>query len=148
MAAISSAFEPIILIIGTPCSYPGADTAGLMKLAYPPTAYIMRVPCCAIVPTSVYLRAFKNGIDGIIIASCGTDCPYEGAFDKTAKRVQSLYTEMKEMDLESDRLKLTSICTVCAPAFVKQVNEMDQRLRELGPTKFRSEAATAVAEAE
>jgi F420-non-reducing hydrogenase iron-sulfur subunit len=142
MASASSTSEPRILIIGTPCSYPGADTAGLMKLVYPSTVYIMRVPCCSIVPISVYLRAFKRGIDGIIIASCGTDCPHEGAFDKTAERVQSLYTKMQDMGLETDRLKLTSLCTVCAPRFVELVTHMNQKLQELGPTKFRRQVAT------
>jgi coenzyme F420-reducing hydrogenase delta subunit len=103
----------------------------------------MRVPSCVIVPTSVYLSAFKRGIDGIIVASCGTDSPYKGAFDKTTERIKSVHAKMEEMGLETDRLKLTSICTICAPQFVKSVRDMDQRLRELGSVQLSSEVTTA-----
>jgi F420-non-reducing hydrogenase iron-sulfur subunit len=40
---------------------------------------------------------------------------------------------MKEKELDLRRLRLTAICTVCTRAFVKEVNDMNQILAELGP---------------
>jgi hypothetical protein len=37
--------------------------------------------------------------------------------------------------LESKRLKLTAICTVCAKHVVKEITEMDEYLRSLQPAK-------------
>jgi hypothetical protein len=40
---------------------------------------------------------------------------------------------MKERELDIRRLRLTAICTVCTRAFVKEVNNMNEVLAELGP---------------
>jgi len=40
---------------------------------------------------------------------------------------------MKEHGLDIRRLRLTSICTVCTRAFVKEVRQMNELIAELGP---------------
>ncbi len=42
---------------------------------------------------------------------------------------------MKEKDIDIRRLKLTSICTVCIRPFLKEVNDMNRIIEELGPVK-------------
>ena len=87
----------------------------------------------ALFPEDFFARAYARGIDGILIASCGSDCPYKGAYDKLAARIDRLVQRMKEGGLEIERMRLTAICTVCIKAFLKEVTQMDSRLRELGP---------------
>jgi len=65
--------------------------------------------------------------------SCGVECPYEGAYGALAKRVDRVYALMKEHGLDIRRLRLTSICTVCTRAFVKEVRQMNELIAELGP---------------
>ena len=65
--------------------------------------------------------------------SCGTECPYEGAYQALAKRIDRVYALMKAQDLDIRRLRLTAICTVCNRAFLKEVNEMNGLVQELGP---------------
>ncbi len=65
--------------------------------------------------------------------SCGEECPYEGAYEALAARVDRVYKLMKETGLDIRRLRLTAICTVCTRAFVKEVNNMNEVLAELGP---------------
>ena len=40
---------------------------------------------------------------------------------------------MKAGGLDIRRIRLTAICTVCIKAFLKEVSQLDQALRELGP---------------
>ena len=40
---------------------------------------------------------------------------------------------MKAAGLETVRMRLTAICTVCIKAFLNEVQQMDQKLRKIGP---------------
>jgi F420-non-reducing hydrogenase iron-sulfur subunit len=127
--------EGKILILATEhCAYPGANSVGQAHSPYPANTYILRVPSPALFPEHFYLDCFKKGISGIIIMSCGTECPYPGAYQALAKRIDRVYSLMKEEDVDTRRLRLTAICTVCNRAFLKEVNEMNNLVQELGPT--------------
>jgi len=122
-----------ILIIATnACAYPGADYAGQTHAEYATNTYIIRVPAPVIFPEDFYLRCFRKGIDGIIIMTCGHECPYEGAYERFAKRIDNVHVLMKKVGIESKRLRLCAVCTVCARSFLKEVNEMNDTLSEIG----------------
>lgn len=119
--------KPKILIITTNhSSYPGANAVGQARLSYDPNTYIIRVPDPVMFPESFYINAFKKGISGIIIMSSGSDCPYEGAYERLSKRIERVYQMMKEEKINPNRLKLTTICTVCREAFLKEIAEMQK----------------------
>ena len=125
--------EGKILILATEtCAYPGADSVGQAHSSYPTNTYILRVRAPVMFPEQFYLDCFAKGISGIIIMSCGEECPYEGAYHALAKRVDRIYQLMKAQDLDIRRLRLTAICTVCNRAFLKEVNQMNEVVRELG----------------
>jgi F420-non-reducing hydrogenase iron-sulfur subunit len=125
--------EGKILILATEhCAYPGANSVGQAHSSYPANTYILRVPSPVLFPESFYLDCFQKGIGGIIIMSCGTECPYPGAYEALAKRIDRVYSLMKEKGLDIRRLRLTAICTVCNRAFLKEVNEMNGLVRDLG----------------
>ncbi len=94
-------------------------------------------------PEQFYLDCFKKGISGIIIMSCGEECPYDGAYTAMAKRLDRVYAMMKERSLDIRRLRLTAICTVCNRAFLNEVNQMNNLLAELGPPSADKAAAAA-----
>ncbi len=126
--------EGKILILATEtCAYPGADSVGQAHSSYPANTYILRVRAPVLFPEQFYLDCFEKGISGIIIMSCGDECPYEGAYHALAKRLDRVYKMMKERDLDIRRLRLTAICTVCNRAFLKEVNQMNEVVKELGP---------------
>jgi len=125
--------EGKILILATEtCAYPGADSVGSSHSSYPANTYILRVRAPVLFPEKFYLDCFKKGISGIIIMSCGEECPYEHAYTALAKRLDQVYKMMKERELDIRRLKLTAICTVCNRAFLKNINEMNSLVKELG----------------
>jgi len=124
-----------ILILATEtCAYPGADSVGQAHSSYPANTYILRVRAPVLFPEQFYLDCFAKGISGIIIMSCGEECPYEGAYRALAKRVDRVYQRMKAQDIDIRRLRLTAICTVCNRAFLKEVNLMNEVVKELGPS--------------
>ncbi len=134
--------EGKILILATDhCAYPGANSVGQAHSPYPANTYILRVPSPVLFPETFYLDCFQKGIGGIIIMSCGHECPYPGAYDALAKRIDRVYALMKAKDLDIRRLRLTAICTVCNRAFLKEVNEMNNLVKELGSVSIRSAAA-------
>ncbi|MGC1402604.1 MAG: hydrogenase iron-sulfur subunit [Thermodesulfobacteriota bacterium] len=125
--------EGKILILATEhCAYPGANSVGQAHSSYPANTYILRVPSPVLFPESFYLDCFQKGIGAIIIMTCGTECPYPGAYEALAKRIDRVYGLMKEKGLDIRRLRLTAICTVCNRAFLKEVNEMNSLVKDLG----------------
>jgi len=131
MSGIASNTPPKILILATStCAYPGADATGQAHLSYPPNTYIIDVPSPAVFPEDFYYRCFERGIGGIIVMSCGVECPYEGAYEKLAARIDRVSLGLKERGIKQERLKLCSICTVCTKAFLKEVHEMNDFLKK------------------
>lgn len=131
---MSDPFVPKILVLATEkCAYPGADAVGKAHQEYPSNVYILRVLSPVLFPEDFYLRAYSQGIDGILIAACGSDCPYHGAYDKLAARIDELTARMKAGGLEIERIRITAICTVCIKAFLKEVALMSDNLYRLGP---------------
>ena len=102
-------------------------------LSYPANISILRVPAPVLFPEDFYLRAYARGIDGILVAACGSDCPYQGAYAKLSRRIDRVVQKMKAAGLETVRMRLTAICTVCIKAFLNEVQQMDQKLRKIGP---------------
>jgi len=138
--------RPKILILATEsCAYPGANAVGQAHISYPANTYILRVRAPVLFPERFYLDCFDKGIGGIIIMSCGVECPYEGAYEALAKRIDRVYAMMKERGLDTRRLRLTAICTVCTRAFVKEVQNMNQLLTELGLADAGSGSAVLAA---
>jgi len=122
---------PKILILTTlHSSDPGANAVGQARLQYDSNTYILRVPDPVMFPESFYLRTFEQGIAAIIIMSSGSDCPYEGVYERLSKRIDRVYALMKERGIPTNRLKLTTICTVCRAAFLKEISEMRKNITE------------------
>ena len=114
-----------ILILATAtCAYPAADATGQAHLHYPANTYILRVPSPVLFPDDFYYRCFEKGIGGILVMSCGHECPYIGAFDKLLARIDRVKLGLKERGMSPDRLRLSAICTVCTKPFLKEIDEM------------------------
>jgi coenzyme F420-reducing hydrogenase delta subunit len=135
MADTRTARKPRVLILATEaCAYPGADYVGQIHSEYGTNTYIMRVLAPVILPRSFFLRCFEKGVGGIIVMSCGHECPYEGAYDRLAQRIVRTHKDMKDRGLDTRRLRLCAICTVCSRAFLKEIDQMQEFLAGAGVT--------------
>jgi len=138
--------EKILILATENCAYPGANAVGQAHSSYPANTYILRVRSPAMFPEKFYLDCFLKGIGGIIIMSCGEECPYHGAYNALARRIDRVYQLMKSRGLDLRRLRLTAICTVCIRAFLKEVNDMNQLLQELEPPALEMQKHEAPAQ--
>jgi F420-non-reducing hydrogenase iron-sulfur subunit len=106
--------KPKILILATISGgYAGADSVGQLHTDYPSNTYILPVLCPSMFPPKFYLDSFEKGVDGIIVMYSGTDSPYKGGPERVAQLINQTYPMMKERGIDTRRLKLAAICTVC-----------------------------------
>lgn len=139
--------KPKILILATLSGgYAGADSVGQLHADYPSNTYILPVMCPSMFPPEFYIRSFTKGIDGIIVMYSGTDSPFRGGPERTAKLINETYPLMKEHGLDTRRLKLAAICTVCTKPFMKEVNQMNDLLKGIGFVKDEFKTVTADAQ--
>jgi F420-non-reducing hydrogenase iron-sulfur subunit len=125
---LEAARGKILILATATCAYPAADATGQAHLHYPANTYILRVPSPVLFPDDFYYSCFEKGIGGILVMSCGHECPYIGAFDKLLARIDRVKLGLKERGISRDRLRLSAICTVCTKPFLKEIDEMNALL--------------------
>lgn len=139
----SSQFK--ILILATISGgYAGADSVGQLHTDYPANVYVLPVVCPAMFPEDFYLRTFRQGIDAILVMYSGTDCPYKGGAERTAVIINNVYPLMQERGIDTRRLRLAAICTVCTKPFLNEVTQMNQLLQEIGSVRAELTAPVPV----
>ncbi len=143
MAIAPTSEDTKILILATLSGgYAGADSVGQLHASYAPNTYVLPVVCPAMFSEDFYLRAFERGVDAILVMYSGTDCPYKGGAERTAQLINRVYPLMTERGINTRRLRLVAICTVCTSAFLREVAQMNQTLAEIGPIQAELAAAS------
>jgi F420-non-reducing hydrogenase iron-sulfur subunit len=146
MAEVMQAHKPKILILATLSGgYAGADSVGQLHTDYAANTYVLPVRSPAMFPEAFYLGTFERGIDAILVMYSGTDSPYKGDADRTAALINRVYPLMKQRGIDTRRLRLVAICTVCTKAFLKEVTQMNELLQTIGPVKNEMIAQPQVA---
>ena len=89
------------------CSYAGADTAGVSRMAYPPNARIIRTMCSGRVSPEFVWYAFRKGAPVVLVSGCHyVDCHYIDANRSTMRRLDGLWDGLEKAGLRPDRLLL------------------------------------------
>jgi coenzyme F420-reducing hydrogenase delta subunit len=143
MEATPMTQKPKILILATISGgYAGANAVGQLHSDYPANTYILPVLCPSMFPPEFYIDSYEKGIDGILVMYSGTDSPYKGGPERVAQLINQTYPLMKERGIDTRRLKLAAICTVCTKPFLKEVKLMDELLQGIGFVKDEIAAAS------
>ena len=99
--------EKIVAFACNWCSYAGADTAGVSRLAYPPNARIIRTMCSGRVNPEFIWHAFKQGAPVVLVSGCHyVDCHYMDANRNTTRRLDGLWDGLEKASLRPGRLLL------------------------------------------
>lgn len=124
---------PRILVFSTNnISDPGIDLAGSSHLHYTPGVRVIGLPCTSGIRPSWIVRALEHGFDGVFIASDGDECAYlPDCAERSSKIVARAQEELKEKDINPQRLKMAAICSVCADPFAKHVTQFATTLTQL-----------------
>ncbi|HNS17837.1 MAG TPA: hydrogenase iron-sulfur subunit [Bacteroidales bacterium] len=124
--------KPRILVFSTEkISDPAIDLAGLLKIHYPSSVYMITLPCSSGIKPRWILHAFDKGFDGVFIAADGSDCPFSSHCERlTGDIVAGTHEIMKARGMDPARLKMAAICSVCAEAFARHMKNFNDHLSE------------------
>jgi coenzyme F420-reducing hydrogenase delta subunit len=127
-------FKPKILVFSTDkISDPGIDQAGLRKIHYSPSVYVISMPCSSGIKPKWILHAFEQGFDGVFIAADGHECSYSSKCpDHTNNIIVESQRLMKENNISPKRIRMAAICSVCAEPFSSHMENFSKILFELG----------------
>lgn len=127
-------FKPKILVFSTDkISDPGIDQAGLRKIHYSPSVYVISLPCSSGIKPRWIMHAYKQGFDGVFIAADGHECSYSPhCAEHTNRIITETQTMMKEKNISPKRIRMAAICSVCAEPFAKHMETFSNILKELG----------------
>jgi F420-non-reducing hydrogenase iron-sulfur subunit len=117
------------------CAFAAADLAGSMRLAYPSSVRIMRLPCTGKLEVGYIMNAFERGADGVLVAGClEGGCHFLEGNLRAKKRVLRAKELLAEAGLEPDRLEMYNLSSAEGPRFAEIAREMHERIAKLGPS--------------
>lgn len=132
-------FQPtIVSFLCNWCSYTGADLAGTSRLKYAPNIRIIRVMCSGRVDPTFVLKSFREGADGVLICGCHPgDCHYQEGNYKCLRRYHLIKKYIKQMGLDTSRLRLEWISASEGKQFAELADEFTEEIKRLGPCKVK-----------
>jgi F420-non-reducing hydrogenase iron-sulfur subunit len=125
--------SPRILVFSTDkISDPGIDQAGLRKIHYSPSVYVISLPCSSGIKPRWVMHALESGFDGVFIAADGHECSYSSRCpDFTNNIIMECQRQMKEKGISPKRIRMAAICSVCAEPFANHMANFTKILAEL-----------------
>lgn len=142
-------FEPeITAFYCVYCGYMAADTAGALKVQYPPNVKFVRMPCTGKTDIRYLLEAFEQGADGVYVVACPIgNCHHVRGNERGHARLKRAQKILDEIGLESDRLDIFFMSGSQARAFASAAQTMTERIRKLGPNPLKSRNGDSETEA-
>jgi F420-non-reducing hydrogenase iron-sulfur subunit len=109
-----------------------------MRLSYPVSIKIVRVPCTGKVDIIHILRAFEKGADGVYVVGCMEgDCHFNQGNFRARKRVEQAQKILDTIGIGGERVQMYNLSSSEGPLFAKYAEEMDKRIRDLGPNPIK-----------
>ena len=132
-------FEPEIIVFACHyCAYAAADLAGSMRLQYPASIRMVKLPCTGKLEVIHLLRALEAGADGVYAAGCMEgECHYLKGNLWARKRVDYVKSLLPEMGLEPERVEMYNMSSAMGPRFAEVATEFTERIKALGPSPAR-----------
>ena len=131
--------EPtIVAFCCTHCAYNAADLAGSLRVQYPPAVKVVEVPCTGRVEIYHLLRAFEEGVDGVLVAGClPGNCHYLEGNLNARRRVEQARKILKDIGLEPERLKMVHMSSAMGLKFAEEAARITDDVQRIGPSPLR-----------
>jgi len=124
------------------CSYAGADLAGVSRLQYPAKVLDVRVMCTGTISPYFVIKAFQEGMDGVLIAGCHIgDCHYLKGNYMTAKRFQVMREALKFLGLGEGGRRLEWVSAAEGEKYAEVIRSFTEEIERLGPSPLRRKRA-------
>ncbi len=129
--------KPKILVFSTDkISDPGIDQAGLRKIHYAPSVYVISLPCSSGVKPRWIMHALEKGFDGVFIAADGHECSYSSkCAEHTNQIILDSQALMTAKGISPKRIRMAALCSVCAEPFASHMENFSKILSSLENTK-------------
>jgi coenzyme F420-reducing hydrogenase delta subunit len=109
-----------------------------MRLRYPDTIRIIRVPCTGKVDVLHILKSFEKGADGVYVVGClEGDCRFERGNLRARKRVQQARDLLDKIGIGGERVQMYNLSSSEGPRFAEIAVEMTNKIKELGPNPLK-----------
>lgn len=109
-----------------------------MRLSYPTSIKVVKVPCTGRVDVLTMLKAFEAGVDGVYIAGClEGECHFLKGNLRAKKRVQYLKQLLAEVGIEPERAAMYNLSSAQGQRFAQIAQEMTEKIRALGPSPIK-----------
>ena len=109
-----------------------------MRLNYPDTIRIIRVPCTGKVDLIHILRAFEKGADGVYVVGClEGDCRFNNGNLRARKRVEQAQQILNAIGIGGQRAQMYNLSSGEGPRFAEFAAEMTEKIKELGPNPIK-----------
>ena len=110
-----------------------------MRLTYPTSVKIIRVPCTGKVDTLHIMRAFEKGADGVYVVGCREgDCHYDSGNFRAKKRLDYAQQILDTVGIGGNRVRMCNLSSSDGPLFVKYAEEMHASIMEIGPNPIKT----------
>jgi coenzyme F420-reducing hydrogenase delta subunit len=130
------------------CAYAAADLAGSMRLQYPSTIRMIKLPCTGKLEVIHLLRALEAGADGVYAAGClEGECHYLKGNLWARKRIDHVKKLLAEVGLEPERVEMYNMSSAMGAKFAEVATEFTERIKALGPNPVKREGVDAHAAA-
>jgi len=132
-------FEPeITAFLCIYCAYMAADTAGALRIPYPPNVKLVKLPCTGKMDPLYILKAFEDGADGVYVVGCPVgNCHHVRGNERAYARIQRTKRLLEEVGLGGERLDMFFVSGGMGATFAESAKEMTERIRALGPNPLR-----------
>ena len=138
--SVNDGFEPEIIVFACHyCAYAAADLAGSMRLQYPSTIRMIKLPCTGKLEIIHVLKALEAGADGVYAAGClEGQCHYLEGNLWARKRIAHARALLEEVGLDPERVDMFNMSSAMGRQWAEAVEAMDATIRKLGPSPLRS----------
>src|SRR5512135_1073564 len=120
------------------CAYAAADLAGSLRIQYPASVNVVKLPCTGKLDVQLVLDAIEHGADGVMVAGClEGDCHYQQGNLNAKRRVKWAQELLKGIGLEPERVRMVNLSSAMGQRWADAVTAMDATVRQLGPSPLR-----------
>jgi coenzyme F420-reducing hydrogenase delta subunit len=125
----------------------GLDEAGKQRLRLPAGIRPLKVNCMGQIGSSIVLKAFEKGADGVMLVAC---TPEECHYEFGSRRAAELFEEVRKLTgllgLSEDRLQLVQVGTGESADLVVKLQDFMDRLCTLKEEPIRWQHPSAIGE--
>lgn len=110
-----------------------------MRLEYPSSVKIVRVPCTGKIDILHILHAFEKGADGVYAVGCMEgDCHFNSGNFRARMRIRQAREILNTIGLSGERVKMFNLSSGEGPLFAQYAREMTEKILKLGPNPIKA----------